>query len=164
MKTDNIYYRARMRAAQRDPLHASRERTASEIFVSREALADYETGRTLPPCDAVQKMVEAYGEPSLRTAHIRACCPLLPDYGGAEDSGLAQAALGWTVAFAQAQQTALRFAAIARDGRIGDGEMADARAIRAQAVALRRTMEETIAALDHAMHAQEEHDAETIPH
>ena len=35
MKTyANIYYRARMQAAQREPLHASRERTASEIFVS----------------------------------------------------------------------------------------------------------------------------------
>ena len=60
MKTyANIYYRARMQAAQREPLHASRERTASEIFVSCEALADYETGRTVPPCDVVQKMVEA---------------------------------------------------------------------------------------------------------
>ena len=59
MKTyANIYYRSRMQAAQREPLHASRERTASEIFVSCEALADYETGRTVPPCDVVQKMVE----------------------------------------------------------------------------------------------------------
>lgn len=33
MKSDNIYYRARMQAAQRDPLYASRERTACEIFV-----------------------------------------------------------------------------------------------------------------------------------
>lgn len=57
MKTyANIYYRARMQAAQREPLHASRERTASEIFVSCEALADYETGRTVPPCDVVQKI------------------------------------------------------------------------------------------------------------
>lgn len=67
MKTyANIYYRARMQAAQREPLHASRERTASEIFVSCEALADYETGRTVPPCDVVQKMVEAYNDPDLK--------------------------------------------------------------------------------------------------
>ena len=44
MKSDNIYYRARMQAAQRDPLYASRERTACEIFVSAEAFGDYETG------------------------------------------------------------------------------------------------------------------------
>lgn len=48
MKTDNIYHRARMQAAQRNPLHASRERTANEIYVSCEALADYENGRTVP--------------------------------------------------------------------------------------------------------------------
>ena len=64
----NMYYRARMQAAQREPLHASRERTASEIFVSCEALADYETGRTVPPCDVVQKMVEAYNDPDLAIA------------------------------------------------------------------------------------------------
>ena len=49
-----------MQAAQRDPLYSSRERTAGVIYVSGEALADYETGRTIPPCDVVQKMVEAY--------------------------------------------------------------------------------------------------------
>ena len=107
----NIYYRARMQAARRNPLHASRERTACEIYVSCEALADYETGLTVPPCDVVQKMVEAYGDPDLKAAHIRACCPLLPDYGGAETSELARAALGWAVSFESAQQIALRFAA-----------------------------------------------------
>lgn len=152
MKTPtNIYYRARMQAAQRDPLFASRERTASEIFVSCEALADYETGRTIPPCDAVQKMVEAYGDPDLKAAHIRACCPLLPDYGCAESSELARAALGWAVAFQSAQEIALRFAAVARDGHITDDELPAAAAIRAKAVELRRVMEETIAAIDKAV-------------
>lgn len=151
MKSDNIYYRARMQAAQRDPLHASRERTACEIFVSCEALADYETGRTVPPCDVVQKMVEAYGDPDLKVAHIRACCPLLPDYGSAESSELARAALGWAVSFESAQQIALRFAAVARDGRITPDELPAAEAIRSKAVELRRVMEETIAAIDKAV-------------
>lgn len=151
MKSDNIYYRARMQAAQRDPLHASRERTACEIYVSCEALADYETGRTVPPCDVVQKMVEAYGDPDLKVAHIRACCPLLPDYGSAESSELARAALGWSVAFESAQQIALRFAAVARDGRISADELPAAEAIRNKAVELRRVMEETITAIDKAV-------------
>lgn len=144
----NIYYRARMQAARRDPLHASRERTASEIYVSQEALADYETGRTMPPCDVVQKMVEAYGDPDLKAAHIRACCPLLPDYGSAESSELARAALGWAVAFQSAQEIALRFAAVARDGHIAADELPAAAAIRAKAVELRRVMEETVIAID----------------
>lgn len=153
MKSDNIYYRARMQAAQRDPLYASRERTACEIYVSCEALADYETGRTVPPCDVVQKMVEAYGDPDLKVAHIRACCPLLPDYGSAESSELARAALGWSVAFESAQQIALRFAAVARDGHISADELPAAEAIRNKAVELRRVMEETITAIDKAVAA-----------
>lgn len=148
--TSNIYYRARMQAAQRNPLHASRERTACEIFVSQEALADYEAGRTVPPCDAVQKMIEAYGNPDLKAAHIRACCPLLPDYGGEQCSELARAALGWAVAFQSAQEIALRFAAVARDGRVSSDELPAAAAIRAKAVELRRVMEETVAAIDKA--------------
>ena len=153
--TSNIYYRARMQAAQRDPLHASRERTACEIFVSQEALADYEAGRTVPPCDAVQKMVEAYGDPDLRGAHIRACCPLLPDYGGEHCSELARAALGWAVAFQSAQEIALQFATVARDGRVTPDELPAAQAIKAKAVELRRVMEETVTAIDKAVAAAE---------
>lgn len=155
MKTyANIYYRARMQAAQREPLHASRERTASEIFVSCEALADYETGRTVPPCDVVQKMVEAYNDPDLKAAHIRACCPLLPDYGGEGCSELARAALGWAIAFQSAQDIALQFATVARDGRITQDELPAAQTIRVKAVELRRIMEETIAAIDKATSGQ----------
>lgn len=152
MKTlSTIYYRARMEAAQRESLYASRERTAGVIFVSSEALADYETGRTVPPCDVVQKMVEAYNDPDLKAAHIRACCPLLPDYGSSERSELARAALDWVVSFQSVQETALRFAAIARDGRITPEELPAAQSIRAKAVELRLIMEDTIAAIDKAI-------------
>ncbi len=147
----NIYYQARMQAAQRNPLHANRERTACEIYVSPEALADYENGLTVPGCDVVQKMVEAYGDPDLRGAHIRAFCPLLPDYGGEQVSELARAALGWAVAFQSAQEIALKFAAVARDGRISADELPAAQAIRAKAVELRRVMEETVSAIDKAI-------------
>lgn len=146
----NIYYRARMRAAARNPLYASRERTAAMIYVSAEALADYETGKTWPGCDAVQKMVEAFGDHELKGEHIRACCPLLPDYGGGEGSELARAALGWAVAFESAQQIALRFAAVARDGQVTPDELPAVAAIRQKAVELRRIMEETITAIDNA--------------
>ena len=149
-QSDNIYYRARMLAAQRNPLFSSRERAAGEIFVSCEALADYETGRTLPPCDVAAKMVEGYGDPDLRGAHIRTCCPLLPDYGGGECSELSRAALGWAVAFQSAQEIALQFATVARDGKVTRDELPAVQAIRAKAVELRRVMEETVAAIDKA--------------
>ena len=119
----NIYYQARMRAAARDPLHSSRERTATLLYISKESLQDFETGKRLPPCDVVQKMVEAYGAPELAGDHIRACCPLLPDYGGDGNSELALAALGWAASFEDAQQLAVRFAAVARDGKITSNEL-----------------------------------------
>lgn len=146
----NRYYCARMRAAHGNPVFSSRERTAGCLFVSVEALRDYEQGNTLPPCDVVQKMVEAYNDPDLKGEHIRATCPLLPDYGGQGSSELARAALGWAVAFESAQQIALRFAAVARDGQITRDELPAAQAIRAKAVELRQIMEESIAAIDKA--------------
>ena len=147
---NNIYRAARMAAAQQEPLFSSRERAAAALYVSTEALQDYETGQTLPPCDVVERMVEEYGAADLKRQHIRACCPLLPDYGGQEESELARAALAWTVAFSGASETALRFAALAVDGKITADELEAARAVRAKAVALRQIMEDTIAAIDKA--------------
>lgn len=149
--TNNIYRAARMAAAQSEPLFSSRERAAAALYVSVEALQDYETGRTLPPCDVVQRMVEEYGATDLKRQHIRACCPLLPDYGGQAESELTKAALGWTVAFSGANEMALRFATLAMDGRITEDERSAARAVRAKAVELRQIMEDTIAAIDKAV-------------
>ena len=147
---NNIYRAARMAAAQQEPLFSSRERAAAALYVSTEALQDYETGQTLPPCDVVERMVEEYGAADLRRQHIRACCPLLPDYGGQAESELTRAALAWTVNFTGASEMALRFAALAVDGKITADELETARAVRAKAVELRQIMEDTIAAIDKA--------------
>lgn len=148
MKTDNIYRAARMEAAKADKCLANRERAAAAIYCSPEALNDYENGHTLPPCDVVQAMVETYGTPDLRGQHIRACCPLLDGYGNEEGSQLAQAALGWAVAFGNAQDIAATFAAVARDGRITPNERAAVQLIRAKAVEIMHVMQETIDAID----------------
>ena len=89
--------------------------------------------------------------PELAGDHIRACCPLLPDYGGDGNSELALAALGWAASFEDAQQLAMRFAAVARDGKITPNELPAVDAIRRKAVELRRVMEETVLAIDKAM-------------
>ena len=78
-------------------------------------------------------------------------CPLLPDYGGDGNSELALAALGWAASFEDAQQLAMRFAAVARDGKITSNELPAVDAIRRKAVELRRVMEETVLAIDKAM-------------
>lgn len=150
MKTDNIYRAARMEAAQRDKRMANRERAACLVYCSPEALNDYENGHTVPPCEVVQAMVETYGTPELRGQHIRACCPLMDGYGNEEGSHLAQAALGWAVAFGSVQDIAASFAAVARDGRITPNEQAAAQLIRAKAVEIMRVMQETIDAIDKA--------------
>lgn len=149
--TNNIYRAARMAAAQKEPLFSSRERAAAAIYVSTDALQDYETGKTLPPCDVVERMVEEYGAAGLKRQHIRACCPLLPDYGGQADDELTRAALGWAVAFSGANDMALRFATLAVDGKITADEIGAAQAVRAKAVELRQIMEDTIAAIDKAI-------------
>ncbi|MBQ8953701.1 MAG: hypothetical protein IJ048_06260 [Clostridia bacterium] len=147
----NIYRAARMKAAQREPIFSSRERAAAMLYVSCEALRDYETGQTATPCDVAQRMIEEYAAPELRKEHIRACCPLLPDYGGEAGAELTRAALSWAVEFAGIHDTALRFARMARDGEITADELSAAQAIRTKAVALRQIMEDTIAAIDKAM-------------
>lgn len=147
---DNIYRAARMEAAKKDKRLANRERAAAAIYCSPEALCDYENGHTLPPCDIVQAMIETYGTPDLRGQHIRACCPLMDGYGNEDGSHLAQAALGWAVAFGSAQDVATTFAAVARDGRISPNERAAAALIRAKAVEIMRVMQETIDAIDKA--------------
>ncbi len=149
-ESENMYRAARMAAAQKKPIYSSRERAAACLYVSAEALQDYETGRTLPPCDVVQRMVEEYGAPGLKGAHIRACCPLLPDWGGGSESELTRAALNWAVEFSAAGEMAIRFARLARDGRITQDELGTAKAVRTKAMALRQIMEDTIAAIDKA--------------
>lgn len=155
-ETGNIYRNARGEAVAKKPLLSSRARAAGALYVSQEALQDYETGKTLPPCDVVQRMVEVYGAPDLRRLHIRACCPLLPDYGGETESELTRAALAWAVEFSRVDDMTLRFAELARDGRITAGEREAALTIREKAVRLRRMMEETISAVDTALAAAKE--------
>lgn len=149
--SNNIYRAARMAAAQDEPVFSSRERAASALYVSTEALQDYETGQTVPPCDVVQRMVEVYGSSDIKREHIRACCPLLPDYGGTAAGELTKAALAWTVTLSDVAEMALKFAALALDGRISQDEIGTAVAIRAKAVEVRQAMEDTIAAIDKGM-------------
>lgn len=150
MRSDNIYRAARMEAAQRDKRLANRERAAAAVYSSPEALNDYENGHTVPPCELVQTMIETYGTPDLRGQHIRAYCPLLDDYGNENGSHLAQAALGWAVAFGSVQDVAERFAEVARDGRITANERAAAQMIRAKALEIMHVMQETVDAIDKA--------------
>ena len=151
MKNNNIYWKARMRAAREDSLFSSRERAAEELYVSVDALKSYENGWTLPPCGVVQRMVEAYGDHDLKRQHIRENCPLLPDYGGASACYLTQAALRWAVEADDMRETALRFARLASDGKITGGELDAVAFVKERATQLRQVMEDSIAAIEEAL-------------
>lgn len=133
---DNIYWKARMRAARDDSLFSSRERAADALFVSVDALKDYENGRTLPPCGVVQRMVEVYGDRDLKRQHIRDNCPLLPDYGGDTACCFTQAALRWVIEADDMRAMALRFARLAGDGKISRDELEAVGVVKEKAVAL----------------------------
>ena len=145
------YYEARIQASRRDPRLSNRERAAERLYVSVKSLADYETGATVPPCDVVQQMREVYGAHDLVGAHIRACCPLMTDYGSEEPSELAQAALGWAVTMGDAQEVVRQFALVARDGRITPAEVSAAQLIREKARQIERAMQEAVTAIDKAL-------------
>ena len=155
MNKMNIYYAARQEAAKRDRVFASRERTAELLYVSTEALADYENDDNTPPCDVVACMARVYHAPALKNAHMRAMCPLMQE-GVAENSELARAALSWVTTLSSVENLGRDFAALALDGRIDAGEVAASMAIRKKAVELARVMHETITAIDTALYP--EHD------
>lgn len=154
-KKQTIYYAARMEAARKNRIFASRERTADLIHVSAEALMDYETGLTVPPCDVVACMCRIYALPDLRNAHMRTICPLMLE-GIAERSELCAAALGWAVQLHDADSAVQRFVSLALDGRIRPDEVEEALHVRRKAVELTKLMQETITAIDAAMGGQRE--------
>lgn len=149
-KKQTIYYAARMEAARKNRIFASRERAADLIHVSAEALMDYETGLTVPPCDVVACMCRIYALPDLRTI-----CPLMLE-GIAERSELCAAALGWAVQLHDADSAVQRFVSLALDGRIRPDEVEEALHVRRKAVELTKLMQETITAIDAAMGGQRE--------
>lgn len=67
MKTgcQNIYRTCRRIAG------ITQEQAADKINVSVRSLADYESGRTIPGCDVVCLMVEAYQTPELAYLHLK---------------------------------------------------------------------------------------------
>ncbi|MEF9974783.1 MAG: hypothetical protein RR893_12750 [Clostridia bacterium] len=149
-ESPNVYYASRRRAAERNPRLNSRTGAAELRYCGAGSLDDYENGRTPTPCSVVRRMIEVYGDHSLRGEHIRAYCPLLPDYGS-ENSQLAEVALGWSVEFSNAQGVAIQFATVARDGRITRDEIPMARVIREKALEVMRVMQESVTAIDNAL-------------
>lgn len=71
----NVYFEARLRAAQNDYRYNSRESASEMIYVHERTLADYERGITTPPPDVVIRMADTYGAPELLNHYCANECP-----------------------------------------------------------------------------------------
>lgn len=71
----NVYFEARLRAAQQDYRYNSRERASDMIYVNERTLADYERGITTPPPEVVIRMADMYGAPELLNHYCANECP-----------------------------------------------------------------------------------------
>ena len=61
----NIYKSARRNAGM------TQEQAAEQLYISVRSLAEYEAGRTIPPCDVVCRMVEVYKAKHLAYLHLK---------------------------------------------------------------------------------------------
>lgn len=73
----NVYFRARKRAAEYNERLSSREGAAELLGISSSTLADYELGITkFVPVDKAVLMADLYNCPELRTGYCKHECPI----------------------------------------------------------------------------------------
>lgn len=76
-KNENVYFKARKRAAKYTPALYSREGAAELLGVSVSTLADYELGITkVVPVDKVVLMADLYNAPELKNGYCKNECPI----------------------------------------------------------------------------------------
>lgn len=74
---NNVYFRARKRAAIYDERLYSREGAAELLGISVSSLADYELGNTkIVPVDKVVLMADFYKAPELKNQYCKTECPI----------------------------------------------------------------------------------------
>lgn len=74
---NNVYFRARKRAAEYNERLSSRDGAAELLGISPSTLADYELGITkFVPVDKVVLMADLYNCPELRTGYCKYECPI----------------------------------------------------------------------------------------
>lgn len=74
--TDNIYYIARTKAAEKDDTFTSREKTAAKLGIERSRLARIELDQIDPYAEEVDIMATAYDTPHLCTDYCNNICPI----------------------------------------------------------------------------------------
>lgn len=76
-ENNNVYFKARKRAAIYDERLYSRERASELLGVSVSTLGDYELGNTkVVPVDKVVLMADLYKAPELKNQYCKTECPI----------------------------------------------------------------------------------------
>lgn len=74
--TENIYYIARMRAAEKDGAFSSREKAALQLGIERSRLARIELNKIEPYAEEVRIMAREYRAPYLCEDYCNNVCPI----------------------------------------------------------------------------------------
>lgn len=74
--TENIYYKARTNAAEKDDTYTSREKSAAKLGIERSRLARIELDQIEPYAEEVDIMATAYDAPHLCTDYCNNICPI----------------------------------------------------------------------------------------
>ena len=72
----NIYYLARMQAAEKDPVFSSREGASDNLRIERSRLARIELDKIQPYPEEILIMAKAYGAPYLCGDYCKNVCPI----------------------------------------------------------------------------------------
>ena len=75
-KSENPYYQARLRAAERDTAYESRMSAGAVVGISSTMLYKIERGLQEPHRDELMVMVEAYDAPELLAQYCKNICPV----------------------------------------------------------------------------------------
>ena len=76
-QNENVYFKARKKAAAYNPRLSSREGASEILGVSESTLADYELGNTkVVPVDKVVLMADLYRAPELLNGYCKNECPI----------------------------------------------------------------------------------------
>ena len=131
-----------MLKAARNAAGLSREEAAHRCFIGARTLADYESGRTVPP-DVVMRMAEVYGEPALTADYCSKICPI----GQVLAHSLNRSEFAVTVLrvlkeFADVERLKDSLVCIAADGELHEHELDEFEAIMKEMVELEKCISE----------------------
>ena len=132
--TENLYYMARMEAANANPAYTSREKAAMKLGIERSRLARIELGQIEPYAEEVDIMATAYNAPHLCMDYCNNVCPigmrkLEEQFKKAEPSSIERLVLKFLSSTQSMEEISKILVDITQDGVIDQKEIQDLQSI-----------------------------------